>query len=149
MGIDSIFDIAGSGLSAQSVRLNTTASNLANAESAASSTGEVYRGRHPVFAPMLARAMDSANTGAPGIGPQLGDGVGVRVLGVVESAAPAQLRYQPDHPLADEQGYVAYPNVNVVEEMANMISASRSYQANVELINTARTMAERLLSMGR
>lgn len=147
MGIDSVFDIAGSGLSAQSVRLNATASNIANAESAASSTGEVYKGRHPLFAPMLADSLRALQGNPLDRAP--GQGVGVQVLGVVESDAPAELRYQPDHPLANDEGYVAYPNVNVVEEMANMISASRSYQANVELINTARTMAERLLSMGR
>lgn len=152
MSLFNIFDIAGSGLSAQSVRLNATASNIANAEAASSSTGEVYRGRHPLFAPVLADALKAGQAGELDVADpdrQRNGGMGVQVLGVVESNAPAQLRYEPDHPLADDAGYVAYPNVNVVEEMANMISASRSFQANVETLNSARAMAERLLTMGR
>lgn len=146
MGLNRIIDIAGSGMSAQSVRLNTTASNIANAESAASSAEGVYRGRHPVFAAayhnMLGKP-DSTNLSADQVS------AGVNVLGVVESDAPLQMRYEPNHPLADEQGYVFYPNVNVVEEMTNMISASRSFQANVEVMNSAKQMVQRVLTLGQ
>lgn len=144
MSLNNIFDIAGSGMNAQSVRLNTTASNIANAESAASSSEEVYRGRHPVFAASYNQALGSPH-GALG-----GDdsAVGVDVKGIVESDAPLQMRYEPHHPLADEQGYVYYPNVNVVEEMTNMISASRSFQVNVEVMNSAKQMVQRVLTLG-
>jgi flagellar basal-body rod protein FlgC len=133
----SVFDIAGSAMSAQSLRLNTTASNLANADSASSSTGATYRARHPVFAAVF----DGARTG--------GAAVGVQVRGIVESQAPLRSQYAPEHPLADGQGYLHLPNVNVVEEMANMISASRSYQSNVEVINTSKQMLLRTLSLGQ
>lgn len=133
----SIFDIAGSAMSAQSLRLNVTASNLANADSASSSVGQTYRARHPVFASMLDARMGDASS------------VGVRVLGVVESQAPLRTQYAPDNPLADDKGYIHLPNVNVVEEMANMISASRSYQSNVEVINTSKQLMQRTLTLGQ
>ena len=145
MSLDSIFNIAGSGLNAQSVRLNTTASNMANAQSASSSYGETYRARHAVFTTALNQVrggMMPESTAHSSAG-------GVQVLGIVESDAPLQQRYEPDHPLANEEGYVFYPNVNVVEEMANMISASRSFQANVEVMNSAKQMMQRVLSMGQ
>lgn len=145
MGLNRIMDIAGSGMNAQSVRLNTTASNIANAESAASSADSVYRGRHPVFAAAYHNMLghpDSTNLS--------GDAsAGVNVLGIVESDAPLQMRFEPNHPLADEQGYVFYPNVNVVEEMTNMISASRSFQVNVEVMNSAKQMVQRVLTLGQ
>lgn len=140
-GLNSIFDIAGSGMSAQSVRLNTTASNLANADSASSSTDKTYRAREPVFAAIHADVMQNGQVAA-----QEG---GVQVLGVVESQAPLQRRYEPDHPLADAEGYVSYPNVNVVDEMANMMSASHSFQANVEMLNTVKSMISRVLTLGQ
>lgn len=130
-----IFDIAGSSLSAQSVRLSTVASNLANAESVSGSAEGVYKARMPVF-----RA--EADPAHP-------DTASVRVLGVVESQAEALKRHEPGHPLADKDGYVYAPNINVVEEMVNMISASRSYQSNVELMNTAKDLALRTLSLGK
>ncbi len=136
MSLFSIFDVAGSSLAAQNIRLNTTASNLANAESISSSTEQTYRARQPVFGQMLA-AYDSA----PGVS-------AVRVLGVVESQAPLRQEYQPDHPLANEEGYIFKPNVNVVEEMANMISASRAYQNSIEVMNAAKQMMLRTLSLG-
>ena len=143
MSLTSIFDVAGSGMNAQSVRLNTTASNIANAESASSSVGDVYRGRHPVFqARMLSEMQGGMNL------PQ-GHSVGVDVAGVVESNAPLQRRYEPEHPLSDDEGYVFYPNVNVVEEMTNMISASRSFQVNVETMNSAKQMIQRVLTLGQ
>ena len=141
MGFNRIFDIAGSGMSAQSVRINTTASNIANAEAASASADTVYRGRHPVFAAQMSQYL--------GGGPQADAQVGVEVLGIVESDAPLQQRYEPAHPLADEAGYVHYPNVNVVEEMTNMISASRSFQVNVEIMNSAKQMVQRVLTLGQ
>lgn len=142
MSLTTIFSIAGSGMNAQSVRLNTTASNLANADAAASSIDETYRGRHPVFAALNNDVLDldAQNNGT---------NIGVKVLGVVESDAPLQPRYEPGHPLADEEGYVYYPNVNVVEEMTNMISASRSFQMNVEVMNSAKQMMQRVLTLGQ
>jgi flagellar basal-body rod protein FlgC len=150
--MNSIFDIAGSGMTAQSVRINTVASNLANAQSAASSVNQVYRARHPVFAAVQANVMAEQNgeidpwASAPRQGEE---GLGVQVLGVSESQAPLERRYEPGHPLANKEGYVYYPNVNVVEEMADMISASRSFQVNVELLQSAKTMSQRLLALGQ
>lgn len=141
MSLTSIFDIAGSGMNAQSVRLNTTASNIANAETASSSADNVYRGRHPVFA-TLYNNMAGAGFDSP-------SSAGVEVQGIVESDAPLQPRYEPHHPQANEEGYVFYPNVNVVEEMTNMISASRSFQVNVEMMNSAKQMVQRILTLGQ
>ena len=134
MSLFNVFDISGSALRAQTVRLNTTASNMANIDSISSSTATTYRSRQPVFAAQLDAAED--------------DVAGVDVLGIVESQAPLRREYRPDHPLADQQGYVNLPNVNPVEEMANMISASRSYQTNVEVLNTSKQMLMRTLSLG-
>lgn len=132
-------------MNAQSVRLNTTASNIANAQSASSSTDQVYRGRHPVFAATYRNLLGQPDHAASADG----QSVGVGVLGVVESDAPLQMRHEPNHPLADEEGYVYYPNVNVVEEMTNMISASRSFQMNVEIMNSAKQMVQRVLTLGQ
>jgi len=147
MSLLSIFDTSGSALSAQTVRLNTTASNLANAESVSSNTSETYRARHPIFAARLASALGDA--GPNGVDTDREATQGVDVVGVMQSQAPLSMRYEPDHPLADKNGYVAYPNVNVVQEMADMISATRSFQLNVEVMNSARTLAERVLAMGQ
>lgn len=147
MGLMSIFDISGSAMSAQSVRLNATASNLANANSAARSADEVYRARHPVFASVQAGVNET--TSAFDWNSDSMARRGVQVLGITESEAPLQPRFEPEHPLADEDGYVFYPNVNVVEEMADMISSSRSFQANVDVMSAARTMMQRVLSMGQ
>ncbi len=134
MSLMKVFDIAGSALGAQTVRLNTTASNLANANSASSSTDETYRARQPVFATLMDESNDAV--------------AGVEVAGIVESQEPLQRNYQPGHPLADEEGYVLMPNVNPVEEMANMISASQAYQNNVEVMNSSKQMLLRTLSLG-
>jgi flagellar basal-body rod protein FlgC len=134
--IDS-FNIAGSALSAQSVRLNVTSSNLANAETVSSSVDRTYRARHPVFATVMDQFGDQ---------PHL---AGVRVKGVVESQSELQMRYQPEHPQANEEGYIFLPNVNVVEEMANMISASRSYQSNVEVMNTSKQLMLATIRLGQ
>ena len=140
MSLLDVFDIAGSAMAAQNVRLNTTASNLANAESVSSNMGDTYRARHPVFASRLEQAFSLVeHTPARG----------VQVLGIIESTAPLNLKYEPDHPLANDEGYVAYPNVNVVEEMADMMSATRSFQLNVEILNSVKSLAERLLTMGQ
>lgn len=139
MSMFKVFDIAGSAMSAQSLRLNVTASNLANANSVSSSIDQTYRARQPVFAAMLNEAGQASAQ----------DAVGVQVRGIVESQAPLQQQYQPDHPMADANGYIYMPNVNVVEEMANMISASRSYQTNVEVVNTAKQLMMRTLTMGQ
>ncbi|MDX1800783.1 MAG: flagellar basal body rod protein FlgC [Marinobacter sp.] len=149
MSLGSIFDIAGSGMSAQSVRLNTTASNIANAETASSSTGETYRARKPVFSAVQDSLL---NAGQGGFGPMAGDdgaSAGVRVDGIVESDAELQMRYEPNHPAANADGYVFYPNVNVVEEMADMMSSSRSFQMNVDVMNTAKSMMQRILTLGQ
>lgn len=147
MSLGNIFDIAGSGMNAQSIRLNTTASNIANAESASSSIDETYRARKPFFAVMHNEFL---NVNKDNEFHAKGDkiGAGVEVLGIVESDAPLQPRFQPDHPLANEEGYVYYPNVNVVEEMTDMMSSSRSYQMNVEVLKTAKQMLQRTLMLG-
>lgn len=145
MSINAIFDIAGTAMSAESIRLNTVASNLANAQTASSSIDRTYRGRHPVFAPIY----DGLLNDGFAQGPAEEAVAGVQVLGIVESDAPLQPRYEPNHPLADEKGYVYYPNVNVVEEMADMISASRSFQIDTQVMDAAKTMAQRVLALGQ
>ena len=134
-----IFDISGSAMSAQSVRLNTTASNLANANTVASSREAAYRSRQPVFQTVM---NNSAGAATP-------ESAGVRVAGVVEtSAEPARL-YDPGNPMADKDGYIFMSNVNPVDELVNMISASRSYQSNVEVLNTSKELLMRTLSIGQ
>ena len=130
--MQSIFDIAGSAMQAQSIRLNVTATNLANANSVASTAEDAYKARQPVFAAVLKD--------------QIG---GLQSLGIVESQREPQMRYEPDHPMADEEGYIYASNVDVVEEMANMMSASRSYQTNVELLNTTRQLMLQTLKIGQ
>lgn len=132
-----IFNIAGSALSAQSQRLNLVASNMANADSVSSSVNDTYRSRQPVFKTMVDQMNPKESA------------VGVRMLGVIESQVPLQQEYAPDHPMANEEGYIFRPNVNIVEEMANMISASRSYQTNVEVVNSAKQMMMGLLKLGQ
>ncbi len=148
MSLSNVFDIAGSGMNAQSIRINTTASNIANAESASSSIDETYRARKPWFA-VMQKTFTEVN--AQGEFQQLegGIGAGVQVMGIVEKDAPLQARFQPDHPMANEDGYVYYPNVNVVEEMTDMMSSSRSYQMNVEVLKTAKQMLQRTLALGQ
>src|SRR5689334_15492861 len=134
-----VFDIAGSGMSAQSVRLNTVASNLANAESVGSDPNTVYKARHPVFEAVRA-GLAGANAANPG--------VAVRVRDIVENQTAASARYEPGNPLADANGYVYAPNVNSIEEMTDMISASRAYQNNVEVMNTSKEMMLATLRLG-
>jgi flagellar basal-body rod protein FlgC len=133
LSLFNVFGISGSAMSAQSQRLNTVASNLANADSVTGPNGEPYKSKQVVF--------EAIN---------MGDAVsqGVRVQQVVESNAPSEVVYQPNHPAADENGYVTMPNVNVTEEMVNMISASRAYQNNVETMNTVKNMLMKTLTLG-
>lgn len=133
MSMLSVYNIAGSALSAQSMRLNAVASNLANADSVAGPDGQPYRAKQVVFAAQ----------------PVQGGGLGVRVTGVVEDLAPPRIVFDPKNPAANEQGFVTMPNVNVVEEMVNMISASRAYQSNVEVMNTAKTLMQKTLALGQ
>lgn len=137
MGLFRIFDVAGSGMSAQTVRLNTVASNMANADVVSGTEAGAYRARQPVFAAMM-QALSSNPSAVP-----------VQVAGVVESQAPVHKQHDPGNPLADEQGYVYTSNVNVVEEMANMISASRTYQSNVEVANTSKQLLLDTLKLGQ
>jgi flagellar basal-body rod protein FlgC len=133
-----VFDIAGSGLSAQSVRLNTVASNLANADSVSGDPTKVYKARHPVFE-AVRNALNTTN----------GADAAVRVRSIVESTAEPTQRYEPGNPLADANGNVYAPNVNVVEEMVDMISASRAYQNNVEVLNTSKDLMLATLRLGQ
>ena len=154
MALFNVFDIAGSGMSAQSLRLNVTASNLANADSVSSSSGQTYRARQPVFAAVYMGATRAAQGSASAAGGRMpgaadGSAVGVRVRGIVESQAPLRSQHAPENPLADQDGYIHMPNVNVVEEMANMISASRSYQSIVEVMNTSKQLMLRTLTLGQ
>ena len=137
MSLFKVFDVAGSAMHAQSVRLNVTASNLANAGSVHGDPAMVYRARQPVFT-AFGEALDREQ----GI-------AGVRVRGIVESGQPLTMLHQPDHPDADENGNVWQSNVNTVEEMVNMISASRSYRNSVELMNTAKELLLQTLALGR
>ena len=134
MSLFNVFNVAGSAMSAQGHRLNTVASNLANADSATSATGQPYRAKQVIF-----EAVEGAMPGASS----------VKVQQVVEDSAPPRTVYNPSHPQADEKGYVTMPNVNVVEEMVNMISATRSYQTNVETMNAAKTLLLKTLTIGQ
>lgn len=138
MSLFRIMDIAGSALGAQTVRMNTTASNMANANSASSSIEQTYKARHPIFSQLL---NDFSVDDDPSIG--------VKIDGIIESDAPLRQEYSPNHPLANEEGYIFMPNVNVIEEMANMISASRSYQTNVEIMEASKQMLQQTLSLGQ
>lgn len=134
MSLFNVFNVAGSAMSAQSQRLNAVSSNLANADSVTSSDGSPYKAKQVVFSAVPVNGTASTT---------------VKVSEVVEDTAPPKMMYDPKHPLADEKGYVAMPNVNVVEEMVNMISASRSYQTNVETMNAAKSMLLKTLTLGQ
>ncbi|WP_047394421.1 MULTISPECIES: flagellar basal body rod protein FlgC [Chitinibacter] len=136
MSMFRVFDVAASGMRAQSARLNAVASNLANAESITSSNGQPYRAKQVVF---QAQPLTASNK----------QSVGVQVAGVIEDQSPPKMVFDPKSPFADANGYVAMPNVNVVDEMTNMISASRSYQTNIDVMNTAKTLLMRTLSLGQ
>ena len=144
MSLNTLYNIAGSAMQAQSQRLNTVASNLANAETPGSSPETTYHARKPVFATVLEQVRDGLMTSS---GAQTGYSVEVR--DIAESKNPLQMRHQPGHPMANDEGYVYYPNVNVVEEMTDMMSASRSYQTSIDVLSSAKAMQERLLTLGR
>jgi flagellar basal-body rod protein FlgC len=139
-----ILDVAGSAMASQSLRLNLVASNLSNADSVSSSINQTYKARHPVFATELMDAMKTQEGAKQGAA-----AAGVKVLGVVESQAPPLMEYAPENPLANADGYIFRPNVNPIEEMTNMIAASRSYQDNVEVANTAKQLIMQTLRMGQ
>jgi len=134
MSLFNVFNVSGSAVSAQSQRLNVVASNLANADSVAGPDGQPYKARQVVF---QAQLVDGEQSSA-----------GVRVAQVIEDNAAPRRIHNPDHPLADEQGYVTMSNVNPVEEMVNMISASRSYQTNIDVMNTAKSLLQKTLQLG-
>lgn len=134
MSLFNIFNVAGSGMAAQSQRLNVVASNLANADSTTSANGQPYRAKQVVFS-----AVPVDGGSAPG----------VKVTAVVEDSSPMKMVYDPKHPMANEKGYVAMPNVDVVGEMVNMISASRAYQNNVDVMNTSKTLLLKTLTIGQ
>lgn len=134
MSLFNVFNIAGSALTAQSMRLNAVASNLANADSIAGPDGQPYRGKQVVFEAMPMNAQG---------------GQGVRVKQVIEDASPGRMVYDPRNPAADEKGYVMMPNVSAVDEMVNMISASRSYQTNADVMNTAKQLLLKTLTLGQ
>ncbi len=137
MNIFKVFEVVGSALSAQSIRLNTIASNLANADAVSPTPQGAYRARQPVFATVMDRAAQNQTSAQ------------VKVVGIVESQVPPRKEYVPHHPKADAAGYVYRSNVNVVEEMANMISASRSYQSNVEVLNASKQLLLSTLRIGQ
>jgi flagellar basal-body rod protein FlgC len=142
MSLMKIFDTAGSGMSAESMRLNTVASNLANADSVSSSPDAAYKAKELMFAP----TQDSDG----GFGTQNANDVnnGVRMVGVTESQSPVESHYEPGNPMADENGYVYGSNVNPIDELVNMISASRSYQNNVEVMNTTKQLMIKTIDLG-
>jgi flagellar basal-body rod protein FlgC len=139
MSLMNIFKVAGSALTAESQRLNVTASNLANADSTTGPDGQPYRAKQVVFA---VDALGGARTAS---GQQVG---GVKVTGVVDDPTPMKTTYDPSNPAANADGYVTEPNVDPVQEMVNMISASRSYQANIETLNTAKNLMLKTLTIG-
>jgi flagellar basal-body rod protein FlgC len=134
MSLFNVFEIAGSAMTAQAQRLNVVASNLANADSVTSSSGQAYRAKQVVFNEL---PIDGASAS------------GVKVVGVIEDSTPGKQVYDPKHPLADAKGYIVMPNVSMVDEMVNMISTSRSYQNNVEILNTAKTLLLKTLTLGQ
>lgn len=139
MSLFDVMNIAATGMSAENIRLNTTASNVANANSVSSSIDQTYRARQPVFAAELQRANQQ----------QQFEGSGVKVLGIVESDAPLNIQYNPGHAMADENGYIYRPNVNVIEETANLLSASKSYETNVQVADTTKRLFRRVLQLGQ
>jgi flagellar basal-body rod protein FlgC len=134
MSIFNVFQVAGSAMTAQSMRLNAVASNLANADSVVGPDGNPYRAKQVVFEAVPVAAQHA---------------VGVRVKQLVEDASPGRMVYDPRNPAANENGYVMMPNVSVVDEMVNMISSSRSYQTNAEVMNTAKQLLTRTLTLGQ
>ncbi len=140
MSLFNIFDIASSGLSAQNTRLNTVASNLANAESISSTPEDAYKSKQPIFATLYEGQLNNVNNSAS---------AGLRTLGIAESSAENVAQYQPGNPMANEDGYIYLSNVSVIEEMTNMMSAKSSYQSNIEVLNTSKELLLQTLRLGR
>lgn len=136
MSLFRVFEVSGSALTAQSVRLNLVASNLANVETAARTPEEAYKARHPVFEAVLKDQLDKQKS------------LGVTVSDIITSDAPARRVYEPEHPMANEEGYIFMPNVNSVEEMTNMMSASRSFQMNVQVMDSVKELLAKTLRLG-
>lgn len=147
MSMFKVFDISGSAVSAQSQRLNVVASNLANADTVAGPDGQSYKARQVVFQTVMMAA--SGNVSADVTGDPVSASAGVRVSTITEDNTPGRKVRDPSHPAADADGYVTYSNVNAVEEMVNMISSSRSYQNNIEVMNTAKSLLLKTLQMGQ
>ena len=135
MSLFKVFEVSGSAIAAQNARLNVVASNLANADSVSGPDGKAYKSRQVIFQTQLTNANDQASAG-------------VRVAKIVESDAEGRKVYDPKHPLADDSGHVTMPNVNVIDEMVNMIAASRAYQNNVEVMNTTKNLLAKTIAMG-
>ena len=138
MSLCNIFGIAGSALSASSVMLNTTASNIANAQSVSSSNGETYKAKYPVFETLYQNKINKTMQ-TPG----------VQVTDVIDGNAEPLKKHSPNHPMADADGFIYTANINVIEEMANMIAASRSYQTNLQVATTAKTLLQKTLTLGQ
>ncbi|WP_127470434.1 flagellar basal body rod protein FlgC [Thiomicrorhabdus aquaedulcis] len=136
MSMFNILDISATGLHAQTVRLNTIASNMANVDSVSSNKEDTYRSKQPIFQTILNGAKNEP-TG------------GVRIKEIVENQEPLKMEYSPNHPMANGDGYIFKPNVNIVEEMANMMSASRSYETNIEVMNTSKQLLLRTIQLGK
>ncbi|XOV88275.1 MAG: flagellar basal body rod protein FlgC [Pseudomonadota bacterium] len=136
MSLSNVFNLSGSALHAQNVRLNTIALNIANADSIAGSPETTFRAQIPVF-----RAVFDEQQGS--------QGVGVRVVGIVEDTTAPRKQYMPENPMADDDGFIYMPNINAVEQMSNMMSASRSFQVNIEMMNTAKELMMRTLTIGQ
>ncbi len=145
MKLFSAFEISGSGLSAQRLRMDTIANNIANVNTTRSADGGPYRRQRVIFEPRKQEAFFLLPNGKTAGGTQ----GGVKVTGVVPDTAPAKIIYDPAHPDANEKGYVAMPNINLVNEMVDMISATRAYEANVQAINNAKSMALKALEIGQ
>lgn len=137
MSMNNVFDVAASALSAQTLRMNAATSNLANAEALAGPDGQTYKARHVVFESYKLPGTDGES------------GQGVRVREVVLDQSPGKKLYEPNHPMADEQGYITVPNVDVISETTDMIAASRAYQSGVEIMNTAKSMMSKVLTLGQ
>ena len=138
MSLYNIFGIAGSALSSNSLMLNTTASNMANADSISSSSGETYKAKHPIFQTLYQNKLHN-QLSMPG----------VQVTGIIDSNAEPIKKHSPEHPMADDDGYIYSANINIVEEMADMISASRAYETNLQVATTAKQLLQRTLTLGQ
>lgn len=143
MSLNQVFDISGSALTAQTVRMNTISSNLANAESVANTAEDTYKAQYPIFSAIRHQAEQGyfENSMIPG--------AGVQINGIYESTVDPIKRYEPNHPLADEDGYLHMPDINMIEQMADMIAASRAYQTNVDVMQTTKDMMQRIISLGQ